>query len=195
MSQLIVLYDACVLYPMPLCDLLLQLALTGTFQARWSDAIHEEWIRAVKKNRPEISDSMIARKRRAMDAAVKDALVTNYEPIIPNLELPDPDDCHVLAAAIAGHAHVIVTYNLKDFPRDILAPWGIQAQHPDQFIVNLLELYPSAVCRAIKIVRTRLKNPPMTLNDYLANLESLSLTETAATLRNYTSDLTESDST
>ncbi|MDJ1178766.1 PIN domain-containing protein [Roseofilum sp. BLCC_M91] len=195
MSQLIVLYDACVLYPMPLCDLLLQLALTGTFQARWSDAIHEEWIRAVKKNRPEISDSMIARKRRAMDAAVKDALVTNYEPIIPSLELPDPDDLHVLAAAIAGHADVIVTYNLKDFPNDILAPWGIQAQHPDQFIVNLLELYPSAVCRAIKIVRTRLKNPPMTLNDYLANLESLSLTETAATLRNYTSDLTESDST
>ncbi len=195
MSQFIVLYDACVLYPMPLCDLLLQLALTGTFQARWSNAIHEEWIGALKNNRPEIGDSMIARKRRAMDAAVKDALVKNYEQIIPSLELPDPDDCHVLAAAIAGHADVIVTYNLKDFPSDILAPWGIQAQHPDEFIVNLLELYPSAVCWAVKTVRARLKNPPLTLNDYLTNLESLGLTETVVTLRNYAFSLTESEPT
>lgn len=185
MSNFTALYDACVLYPMPLCDLLLELALTGTFRARWSDAIHEEWICTAKNKRPDISDALLARKRRAMDNAIKNSLVKNYEQLVPGLELPDAKDRHVLAAAISAHADVIVTYNLKDFPIEALAPWGVEAQHPDEFVANLLNLYPGAVCWAVKLVRARLAKPPYTLDEYLSNLKTVGLTKTVAGLADY----------
>ena len=93
----IVLYDACVLYPAPLRDLLMRLALTDLFQARWTDQIHDEWTRNVLANRPELTAESLARCRRLMDEHVPDCLVTGYESLIPTLSLPDPDDRHVLA--------------------------------------------------------------------------------------------------
>src|SRR3954464_7940809 len=82
------LYDACVLYPAPLRDLLMQLALTGLFQARWTDAIHDEWTRTVLADRPDITPASLARCRRLMDEHVPDCLVLGYEPLIPTLALP-----------------------------------------------------------------------------------------------------------
>jgi len=73
-----------------------------------------------------------------MDQHATDALVTGYEELIDGLHLPDPDDRHVLAAAIRGRADVIVTCNLKDFPAGALKSYGIEAQHPDEFLLNLL---------------------------------------------------------
>jgi hypothetical protein len=107
----IVLYDACVLYPAPLRDLLMQLALADQFQARWTDQIHGEWTRNVLADRPDITPASLARCRRLMD-----------EPLIPTLTLPDPDDRHILAAAIHGEAEQIVTFNLGDFPASALGP-------------------------------------------------------------------------
>lgn len=98
------LYDACVLFPAPVRDLLLHLAVTDQFRARWTDAIHEEWIRAVLNSRPDLSRKRLERTRRSMDAHVRDALITDFEDLIPTLTLPDPDDRHVLAAAIRGRA-------------------------------------------------------------------------------------------
>ncbi len=81
-----------------------------------------------------------------MNDAVRDCLVTGYEDLIASLSLPDPDDRHVLAAAIRADADVIVTYNLKDFPAETLAPFDIEAQHPDDFLVSLLDQAPGVVC-------------------------------------------------
>jgi len=109
---LIVVCDACVLYPAPLRDLFMQLALADLFQARWTDAIHDEWTRNVAANRPDSSPAGLARCRKLMDEHVPDCLVTGYEALIPTLTLPDVDDRHVLAAAIHGGAGLIVTFNL-----------------------------------------------------------------------------------
>jgi hypothetical protein len=94
------LYDACVLYPAPLRDLLLQLALTDLFRAKWTEAIHDEWTRNLLANRPELKPELLARTRELMNAHVRDCLVEDYEPLVAGLTLPDPDDRHVLAAAI-----------------------------------------------------------------------------------------------
>lgn len=185
MNTITVLYDACVLYPAPLRSLLMYLAMTDLFRARWTDAIHEEWMRSVQKDYPDITRPKVERIRDLMNAHVRDCLVTGYEDLISALTLPDPDDRHVLAAAIRARANVIVTANLTDFPAEILTGYGIEAQHPDEFIQHLLELAPAIVCAAAKKQRESLKNPPMSVEQYLQSLERQGLAQTVATLRTF----------
>mgnify|MGYP000152492899 FL=1 len=123
-----------------------------------------------------------------MDKNVRDCLVTGYESLIPSLNLPDPDDRHVLAAAIVGRCDAIVTQNLKDFPPEVLALFGIETQHPDDFFSNQLSLAPGLVCSALRKVRARLKNPPKTAEEYLAILTQQGLVATVAELEQF-SDL------
>lgn len=185
MATFTALYDACVLYPAPLHDLLMRLALTDLFRARWTDQIHDEWIRNVLKDRTDITPDLLERTRSLMNFHVRDSLVTGYETLIESLELPDPDDRHVLAAAIRTRASVIVTFNLKDFPADILDPLGMEAQHPDEFISHLIDLNSGAVCVAAKRQRESLKNPPRTVEEFLTTLEQQQLPETVTRLREY----------
>ncbi|WP_310482297.1 PIN domain-containing protein, partial [Chamaesiphon sp. VAR_48_metabat_403] len=133
-ANIAVVYDACVLYPAPLRDLLVQLATTGIFRAKWTELIHDEWTRNLLIKRPDLKADRLARLRVLMNQNVPDSLVTDFENLIPTLELPDPDDRHVLAAAISADAKIIVTFNLKDFPDPILAKHEIVAQHPDVFV-------------------------------------------------------------
>jgi predicted nucleic acid-binding protein len=184
-SQFTVIYDACVLYPAPLRSLLMYLALTDLFRARWTDAIHEEWMRNVQKDYPDITRDKAERVRDLMNAHVRDCLVTGYEDLIPSLSLPDPDDRHVLAAAIRAGAEVIVTANLADFPTRTLEQYGIEVRHPDEFIHRLIEAAPDAVCRAARQQRQGLKNPPMTVEQYLESLERQGLPQTVAALRRF----------
>ena len=181
MASFTALYDACVLYPAPLRDLLLQLGTMGLFRARWTDRIHEEWIRSVVATRPELAE-LLARTRELMNRAVPDCLITGFEALESVLELPDQDDRHVLAAAICAHAGVIVTYNLKDFPARALAPYHIEAQHPDQFLRHLFDLSPGALCAAVKAQRQRLKQPPVSAPDILQTFLKLGLSSTVAAL-------------
>ena len=109
MASFTALYDACTLYPAPLRDLLMHLALTDLFRARWSDQIHDEWISSVLEDRPDLRREQLERTRELMNAHVRDGLVTGYEDLIDGLTLPDPEDRHVLAAAIRGSASVIGT--------------------------------------------------------------------------------------
>jgi predicted nucleic acid-binding protein len=177
------MYDACVLYPAPLRDLLIRLAQTGLFRARWTERIHDEWLGNLRKNRPELSADALARTRRLVDESVADALVSNYEAIEPTLQLPDPKDRHVLAAAVRCNASVIVTYNLKDFPAALLAPFGIDAQHPDEFIAHQFDLAPGAVAAAVRDQRASLAKPPRSVDELLDTFLSLQLAETVALLR------------
>ena len=185
MATFTALFDACVLYPAPLRDLLMRAALTDLFRARWTDQIHEEWMRNVLKDRPDLKREQLQRTRELMNAHVRDSLVTGYEALVDGLELPDPDDRHVLAAAIRTRASVIVTFNLKDFPNEVLEPFGIEAQHPDEFLTHVLDLAPGGVCAAVKHQRAALKNPPKSVEELLTTLEQQQLPETVARLREF----------
>ena len=119
-----------------------------------------------------------------MNSNVRDCLIEDYEFIIPSLNLPDPDDRHILAAAIKGQADIIVTNNLKDFPHSTLGEYEIEAQHPDLFIADLIDLYPMKIVSAAEICRRRLKNPPKSIDEYLEILLKQGLTVTTS-LFNY----------
>lgn len=182
-TSLTVVYDACVLYPATLRDLLVQLATARFFKAKWTEKIHDEWIRNLLINRPNIQPEQLQKTRELMNRSVPDSLVVEFEPLISMLgEFPDPDDTHVLAAAIASQAQVIVTFNLKDFPAEILDRYGVLAQHPDQFLLSLLNQDPQQVLRSLEIARSRLKNPPKTFEEYLETLRRQGLVEAAARL-------------
>jgi hypothetical protein len=127
----IVVYDACVLHPAPVRDLLVRIANTGIVRARWSEAILDECFGSILIQRPELSSAALERTRQLMMDAVPDCLVTGHESLIGDLDLPDPGDRHVLAAAIRAGAQAIVTFNLKDFPADRLMRYDIEAKHPD----------------------------------------------------------------
>jgi predicted nucleic acid-binding protein len=150
--------DANVLYPQLVRDLLLSLAVCGLYHARWSADIHAEWTRNFKAKMPDL-DSKVDAIVDALNRAVPDCLVTGYERLIPVLELPDADDRHVLAAAIVGHADAIVTFNLRDFPAEVLKTFDIEAQHPDDFVMNQLQLHEVRALTAMKEMRERWKNP------------------------------------
>jgi len=184
-SSLTAFLDANVLYGSALRNLLMHLALARLFRARWSAGVHEEWMTALLRNRPDLSREKLERTRMLMDKHAADALVTGYEDLIEGLHLPDPDDRHVLAAAIRGRADVIVTANVRDFPAEVLTPFEIEAQHPDEFIVHLLDLAPGVVTMAAERHRTSLKNPPKTIEEYLEMLEREGLTHTVSVLRDY----------
>src|SRR6185437_17071957 len=103
----------------------------------------------------------------------------------PSLSLPDPNDRHVLAAAIRGRVDVIVTYNTKDFPADAVAPYGIEIKHPDEFLAHVLDLAPGTVLAALQRLRKSLKNPPVPVDQYLTRLEQLELASFVAKLKEF----------
>jgi predicted nucleic acid-binding protein len=184
----VVVLDACVLYPAPLRDLLMHLALVGLCRARWSDMIHEEWIR-VLASRPDLTRSQLERTRKLMDAHAIDCVVSGFERLIPKLNLPDPDDRHVLAAAIHSKASLIVTFNVKDFPATTLRPYKLAARHPDDFIIGLFERHPVGVLEAAANHRRSLKKPPRTVDEYLETLIAQGLPRTVSNLRKRTNVL------
>lgn len=133
MATDVVVLDACVLYPAQLRDFFLSLAAADLFRPKWSDAIHEEWISALLANRHDLTRNHLEAIRDLMNQYFLDSEVRGFETLVPTLTLPDPNDRHVLAAAIHSHADAIITVNLKDFPPAVLAPYGILAVAPDDF--------------------------------------------------------------
>lgn len=179
------LLDANCLYPAPIRDVLLQLAVMDIYRAKWTSQIHEEWIGALLRHEPHRDRAKLERTRDLMDSNTRDSLVHDYAHLIAALELPDPDDRHVLAAAIVGRCDAIVTQNLKDFPEGALAPYAIEAVHPDEFLCNQFSLAPGLFCSAIRRVRARLKHPPYTAKQYLLQLTQQGLVATVAELEQF----------
>ncbi len=146
-------------------------------------------MRNVQNDYPDISREKVERIRDLMNAHVLDCVVTGYESLIPSLVLPDPHDRHVLAAAIHCRADVILTFNLKDFPAETLRAHSIEAQHPDDFLTAQFHRAPDTVCAAARQQRQSLKNPPLSVETYLASLERQGLTQLVSILQRRTGAL------
>lgn len=181
-SRYTAVLDANVLYPALLRDVLLSLAHADLYSAKWTPHIRAEWTRSLLKDRPDQGERIEA-AAEAMEVAIPDCLVAGYEHLIEGLHLPDPDDRHVLAAAIAGHADAIITWNEKDFPSSVLDPFGIELQTPDEFVLNQIMLRGSVALTAIKSMRERWERPQYTAEALVDLLEQRGLPQTAAHLR------------
>jgi len=186
LAQFAVVLDACVLYPFALRDVLIQLATTGLYRARWSDDIHEEWISNLLARG--WNAAQLGELRALMERAVPDASVSGYRPLIDTLAgqgLPDDNDAHVIAAAVRANADMIVTWNVKHFPKEVLSPYHIEVQDPDDFLLNQFDLDAAKLLQTIKTCRQRLNNPSMTPDEYLTMLEKNRLTNTVLELRQF----------
>ncbi|GAC1335530.1 MAG: PIN domain-containing protein [Isosphaeraceae bacterium] len=183
MNRRIAVLDACVLYPAPLRDFLMCLAVKNLFRPRWTNDIHDEWIRSLLKNRPDLQRKQLERTRELMNTHARDSLVFGHEKLIDSLKLPDPNDRHVLAAAIHSGAEVILTFNLKDFPEDVLAEYEITAINPDDFILDLLTLMTDEVAEAAELQRGTLRNPAKTEAEFLNILTNVGLVNSVKKLQ------------
>lgn len=170
-------YDACVLYPSHVRNILIQCAFDGLVDARWTDDIHAEWIRNLAANSPGTPVSRFEATRDRMKTALPNADVTSYQTLIPSLSLPDPDDRHVLAAAIAGKASVIVTWNLKDFPATALKPHGVARMSPDDFLAGLHAAFLAALIGSIRRARQNLRRTVPLVEEFLDALRAQRLTQ------------------
>lgn len=165
--------DACVLVPISTCDTLLRMAEHGLFRPLWSNRVTDEAQQALEEIHPDIDKNRLTYRFRSMDKAFRDAKVNNWEPFLPGIKrlaIPDPDDAHVIAAALCGRADAIITNNLKDFPDEILKPLGLEAIDLDTFLISQFDLSKAATCRALDEQAKAQKNPPM---DFAALLDAL----------------------
>ena len=175
MARFIALLDASLLYSQRATNITLHAAKARLFQPTWSAAIHDEWTRGLIKYRPDASPEGVARRRAAMDRSFPGALAAGYEHLIKGIDLQDKDDRHVVAAAIKARADVIVTFNTKHFPNDELEKHGLEAQHPDTFLVHQLTLDPRAFLQCVRKARQQLVRPPYTAVEFLEGLRKANL--------------------
>ncbi len=182
MARPVALLDANVLYPARLRDLLIRLVIAGLYQARWSEQILDECFDNLIENRPDLTDAQLVRRRLLMTTALPDATVTGYEERIEEFDLPDPDDRHVLAAAVTAGASLLVTGNLDDFPAGRI-PEGLQVVSPDEFVLALANDDLDVVVEVVEAQAAPLANPPMTTSELLDGLAAVGLVQSVAQLR------------
>lgn len=178
-------YDSNVLYSGTLRNFFMWLAVEDLYRARWTNEIHEEWIRNVLADRADLTREKLERTRRLMNTNVRDCLVTDYESLIDAVTLPDPKDRHVLAAAIKANANSIVTFNLKHFPKSETSKYGVEAIDPDDFVMCQLDLERQSVLHAAREHRKSLVKHPKNVDQYLESLERAQMVQTAAEFRRW----------
>lgn len=159
MARFTAFLDACVIVPLAPCDTLLRMADAGAFRPIWSQKVLDEALRALVRIHPDVDPSRFRSRFRSMNEAFDDALVDGWEPLASGIDLPDPDDTHVVAAALRGRADVIVTENLKDFPDSVLAPLGLEAVRTDAFLLDQFDLSPSGACRIVAEQAAAMRQP------------------------------------
>jgi predicted nucleic acid-binding protein len=163
--------DANVLHPAFLRAALLWFADARLLRPVWSKDVLMEWRRSVRRRHGDMDDVKCDRLQQAFTAQFPDAEVSDYEPFINVIELPDPDDRHVLAAAIVGKCNGIITANLKHFPVEAVAKFGIEVVHPDEFIVNVIDLDENKAIGACKRHREAMGISKPSVEQYLERYE------------------------
>jgi predicted nucleic acid-binding protein len=182
-------YDACVLYPFHLRNLLVQCGVDRLVDVHWTDQIHDEWIRNLAANRSDISVERLTKTRDLMKQVLPSADVTGYERLVLELTLPDPSDRHVLAAAITAGASHIVTWNQSDFPSADLTPYHITASTPDDFLVELYRVAPDATIAMVANARRNLRTTVPSVPEFIEALEAQHLLGFGALLRPHSEEL------
>lgn len=169
--------DTNVIYPVVIRDLLFWFAHYELYTPKWSNHIFEEWKSVMERKGVSVADA--TKRVHVANLAFPDALVHNYEGLLENLKLPDPDDCHVLAAAIKVNANVIVTNNLKDFPEDYLETFGLKVKSADDFLTDIIDLNHEEAIKAFKEMVLNKKNPELNEYEVLDLLRKCGLNDTA----------------
>lgn len=175
--QFICVLDTNVIYPLEIRDLLFWLAYYDLYTPKWSEHIFDEWVRVMR--RKGVDDQEIFKRTNRANLAFPDALVTNYRGLIETLSLPDPNDRHVLAAAIKTNANVIVTENIKDFPESYLASFGLKAKRADDFLTDIIDLNPGQAIKAFREMVLYRRNPDLDVYEVLSILRKRNLNNTA----------------
>ena len=183
----VALLDTNILYPNLMRDILLEAAKLRIFNFRWSRNIRQELLRAYRRqNSDRMSRRFEEHTLRLMDVYFRRLMISGYEYLLPDIHLPDPDDRHVLAAAIHANCDYLVTQNLRDFPAPVCAQFGIEVVHPDNFLLILLARQQDILLESARTCRMRMKNPPMDAQEYLAALRRANLPNFADALRFHT---------
>lgn len=169
------LLDANVLHPAFVRSALFWFAAERLFRPHWSDDIVREWEGSVRERFPDVPDKWFTDQLALWNEHFPDARIAGYEPFIDALDLPDPEDRHVLAAAIVGRCAGIVTCNVKHFPRELIAPLGIEISHPDEFIVSVIDLDPERAFKACRLHREAMARTSPTREEYLERFERAGL--------------------
>ena len=185
----IAVYDACVLYPFHIRNLLVQCGADRLVEVRWTDEIHDEWIRNLAANVPTITAERLLQTRDLMKRVLPEATVSGYETRVATLALPDPDDRHVVAAAIVAGASHIVTWNLPDFPIDALAPFQLSVQDPDAFLMDRYAAAPDATIAVAAKARRNLKTSIPSTTEFISALVGQKLVRFGAILRSHATEL------
>ncbi len=183
MSKARIVLDANVLYGEFVQDLFLSLFAAGLYEAKWTDKITEEWVKHVLANNPKtMTKAKTDRTVQQMNGIHPSALVERYEQYIDRVHIRDADDRHVVAAAIACGAQKIVTFNLRDFPHQVMSALGIVADSPDKFLFDLIVDDTDRVVEVLRTMRLRLKNPPLTADEFFAAMDKRNLNQSAVLL-------------
>ncbi len=172
-----VVLDTNVIYPLAIRDLLFWFAHYDLYSPKWSNTIFQEWKRVMI--RKGVSELEAEKRIQVANKAFPDAEVLNYEGIIGTLSLPDPNDCHVLAAAIKINADLIVTNNLKDFPSEYIQTFGLAVKTADDFITDIIDLNHDTAIAAFKELVLNKRNPDLTEFQVLNLLRRVGLKDSA----------------
>lgn len=185
----VAVFDACVLYPFHLRNIVVQAAVDRLVEARWTDAIHEEWIRNLSADVPAIPLERLQITRRLMNDALPAAMVSGYEQHVRKVTLPDPNDRHVVATGVAANASLILTWNLRHFPESELRKFGLRKMTPDAFLCGLLDEIPDLVIGSLAHARRNLSKTRVSGPDFIAILKGQKLVQFAKRVEKFASDL------
>lgn len=185
----VAIFDACILYPFHLRNIVVQAAVDRLVEARWTDAIHDEWIRNLTAKAPAIPKERLRITRRLMNDAITTAMVSGYKEHIATVSLPDPNDRHVVAAAITAKASLILTWNLRHFPQSELKKFGLRRLTPDAFLCGLFDEIPQLVIGSLANARQNLSKSRVSAPDFIAILEGQKLVQLAKLVGKHVSDL------
>jgi len=185
----IAVLDACILYPFHLRNVLVQAAVDRLVEARWTDAIHDEWIRNLAARAPAIPAERLQNTRRLMNEALPTATVSGYQKHIRRVNLPDPDDRHVVAAGIAAGASVILTLNIRDFPAKELKRFGLRRETPDVFLSALYDEVPDLMIGSLANARRNLTKTSVSASDFIGIVAGQGLGELAKRAERHLRDL------
>lgn len=169
--------DTNVIYPVIVRDILLWFAYYELYTPKWSAQIFVEWQQVME--RKGVPHEEAKQRTHVANLAFPDALVTNYQGLLKTLSLPDPDDCHVLAAAIKTNANIIVTDNLKDFPETYLDSFGLKAKSADDFLTDIIDLNHEIAVQAFREMVLNKRNPPLDEYQVLDRFRKCGLKDTA----------------